>query len=78
MWSNKGYSFKMDMWSLGCLIYEIAALRLPFESDNIYELLDQIRNARYEPIPDYFSKELGHLIKILLQINPKKRPTCGI
>lgn len=40
---GKGYDWKSDVWSMGCIAYELCALRSPFrasdkENLNLYEL----------------------------------------
>lgn len=56
--SASGYEFKSDIWSCGCLLYELAALKSPFYSTslNFYTLGNKITKAQYDPPPQHFSK----------------------
>lgn len=45
---GNGYTFSADIWSLGCVLYELCMLRSPFKSDkgvNLYDLFQKIKNG---------------------------------
>lgn len=73
--ANTGYSFKSDVWSLGVVLYEIAALRTPFYSEelNYYTLGQQITKASYAPIPSHYSQYLHDLIHMMILPDPTSR-----
>ncbi|PAV86219.1 hypothetical protein WR25_13772 [Diploscapter pachys] len=71
---NVPYGEKADVWSFGCCVHEMAALRPPFYSQNMLTLATQIVEAKYEPIKDPYSKELIHLIGRCLTADPSLRP----
>ncbi|KAL5528207.1 hypothetical protein ACEPAF_7343 [Sanghuangporus sanghuang] len=74
---EKSYDTKSDIWSLGCLIYELCALRPPFaEAQTHSELSMLIRNARIPPLPKGYSSSLSHVIKSMLNLNPAMRPSA--
>ncbi|KAF6748816.1 kinase-like domain-containing protein [Ephemerocybe angulata] len=67
---EKAYDYKSDIWSLGCLIYELCALKPPFhEAKTHSELSILIRNGRIPPLPRGYSQSLFGVIKAMLNLN---------
>ena len=73
VWTNKAYTPKCDIWSLGCVMYELTALKPPFVAKNIKDLQKKVTKGEYSPIPDHFSKNLEELIGACLNVNPLTR-----
>ena len=73
---NKPYTYKTDIWALGCVLYELCSLKVPFQSQNIMELLVKITKDNIEPLPKIYSKEIARLVKGLLSKDENKRPNC--
>ena len=67
---EKAYDSKSDIWSLGCLIYELCALKPPFhEAKTHSELSILVRNGRIPPLPRGYSQSLSNIIKAMLSQN---------
>jgi NIMA (never in mitosis gene a)-related kinase len=70
------YSFKTDIWMLGCVLYEICTLNKPFKSDSINFLINNIINSHPEPInSNKYSQHLQSLIFSMLSKQPDDRPS---
>ena len=75
---NKPYSNKIDIWSLGIILYELMTLRKPFEIKSITLLFEKINNADYPKIKNLnYNKTLINLVESLLNVNPDKRPSVN-
>uniref|UniRef100_A0A3B4U456 non-specific serine/threonine protein kinase n=1 Tax=Seriola dumerili TaxID=41447 RepID=A0A3B4U456_SERDU len=71
------YSSKSDIWALGCLLYEICALRPPFAATNLLSLLYKITKGEYDPVPNTYSDNISSSIKRMLCLNPEDRPSAA-
>ncbi len=66
------YNNKIDIWALGCIIYELCTLNICFDSPSILQLCNKILNQSYEQLNN--NKELSCLLDLLLKKNYKERP----
>jgi NIMA (never in mitosis gene a)-related kinase len=76
--SRRQYNSKTDIWSLGCVLYQLLTLRPPFSGRNIHHLLTQILRSHFAPIPPRYSYELRNTVSLMLRKNPDERPGADI
>lgn len=69
------YNNKADVWAMGVIIYELATLRKPFDSENLQKLFELIKNKPIDPLPDHFSSEFRQLVNAILNKDKDKRPS---
>lgn len=74
IFQNKPYSYKSDVWALGCVLYEMTTLNHAFDANSLNGLAGKIVKGRYPPIHHKYSKFLRDLIGQMLLINPQQRP----
>ena len=74
------YSFKSDLWALGCIMYELAVGQVPFFDDSIGKLITKIINSEVNfnkrELRNY-SDDFINIIKKLLIKEPNERSTWG-
>ena len=64
-----------DVWSLGCLIYELCALHPPFTATNQNELYSKIKRGTFRRIPTLYADELQFTLQKMIVLQPKERAT---
>lgn len=74
--NNLPYSFKCDIWALGCVLYELATFKKPFTANSFLALALKIIDQDPDPLPSHYSEKFSTLINKLLSKNPENRPSC--
>ena len=72
---EKPYNQKSDIWSLGCILYEMVTLRHAFDANSMKGLVLKILRGQYPPIPANYSQDLKDLLADMLIKDPLKRPS---
>lgn len=68
---GNSYDEKSDIWALGCILYEMAALKVPFKAENLLMLAEVITQAVKPKLSDEYSDELKDLINWMTEKDPK-------
>ena len=76
IWNDHPYDYKCDIWSAGCIIYEMASLKMPFRGTSMQILYNNVMKGNFDPIPSRYSNDLMEIIKFILTKNPRKRPSA--
>ena len=75
VWKDAPYDIKSDIWSLGCVLYESAALRPPFQAEDMKSLYKKVIRGAFTPLNNY-SEDFNEVIAGMLTLDPKKRPSA--
>ncbi|XP_061081725.1 serine/threonine-protein kinase Nek5-like [Conger conger] len=74
---NRPYNNKTDIWSLGCVLYELCTLKHPFEGSSLRQLVVKICRGRYNPVTPHYSPDLCGLVTQLFKVTPRDRPSVN-
>ncbi len=66
------------MWALGILLYQLVnSMKHPFESENVFAMIDKIKEKKPLLLPEAASPFIKQLISMLLDKNPMNRPDAA-
>jgi len=66
VWKDKPYNEKSDIWSMGCVFYEMTTLKPPFHAKDMEGLYNKVIRGYYPKLPTHYSKDLTNIINVCL------------
>ena len=77
VWRDQPYGSKSDIWSLGCVCYEMVTLKPPFRANDMNGLYKRVLKGVYPPIDHKYSADIKTVISRMLQTDARERPSCA-
>lgn len=70
------YSPVCDIWSLGCVLYELCSLQPPFQAKTHFQLQAKIKQGHIPELSSSYLQQLRNIIADCITVDPASRPTC--
>ncbi|CAH6721810.1 putative G2-specific protein kinase Nimap [[Candida] jaroonii] len=70
------YSPVCDIWSLGCVLFELCTLQPPFQAKTHLQLQTKIKKGIIPELPSIYSQQLTTIIKDCITVDAELRPSC--
>lgn len=70
------YSPVCDIWSLGCVLFELCNLHPPFQAKTHLQLQANIRSGQIPDVSPIYSQHLRNIISESITVDAEARPTC--
>ncbi|XP_039380046.1 serine/threonine-protein kinase Nek11 isoform X5 [Mauremys reevesii] len=74
---HQGYDTKSDIWSLGCILYEMCCLDHAFTGHNFLSIVLKIVEGNTPSLPDRYPSKLNAVLHSMLNKNPSLRPSAA-
>uniref|UniRef100_A0A452GL26 Serine/threonine-protein kinase Nek11 n=1 Tax=Gopherus agassizii TaxID=38772 RepID=A0A452GL26_9SAUR len=74
---HQGYDTKSDIWSLGCILYEMCCLDHAFTGHNFLSIVLKIVEGNTPCLPDRYPSKLNAVLHSMLNKNPSLRPSAA-
>lgn len=69
---------RVDLWSLGCIMYLMCTKHHPFETLNYDQLKDSILQKNVPKLPNNYNAYMQDFIETLLEKEPENRPFANV
>ena len=70
------YTTKADVWSYGCVLFELCTGLPPFSASTESTLIHRIVTNKLPRLPPMYSQDLARLVSLCLRKDPTKRPSA--
>ena len=74
--ANQSPTYKADIWAIGCILYELCALKPPFIANNILALATMIATQDVPHLHNRYSDNINALVRWMLDKSPLNRPNA--